>query len=121
MNKYELLYARTEKTPFNFAQIQADNDQPTTFWEWVESIDWSVIIPYLIQGGVALALDYVREHYPTFYQIYSDQLESFLGTINPEEPEIPEPPEEPAVTEENTTLMYLMLGMMLIIIIMVSQ
>ncbi|MFW6122031.1 MAG: hypothetical protein ACOC80_14205 [Petrotogales bacterium] len=116
MNKFDLLYPRTEKTPFNFAQVQDDNDQPATFWEWVAAIEWDDVWPYL-EVGVYAALAYVESEYPEFYDKYGDMVKSFLETLDPSEP----PEDEIPVTEDDNTMLYLMIGMLIVIILIIGR
>lgn len=97
---------------FESFQLPAIQNYPQTFWEWINSIDWDKLQPYINAGATAL-LSYLKKQYPTFYSKYGSLIESFvhdwLGGN--------EPPEPTSNTSDNTML-YILIGVVLIVVLM---
>lgn len=105
--KYQPLYSNNQFDRFQLPDIT----YPQSFWDWINSIDWDKLQPYIRAGANAL-LNYLKKAYPVMYSKFGSLIESFVKAWLGGE----EPPETTVETSDNTML-YIMLGIVVLVLL----
>lgn len=100
---------------FDVPEIQG---APKTFWEWINSIDWDKLEPY-IKAGADVLLNYLKKTFPEFYDQFGSYLETFIRSWLKDEPTEPTPPPPPPPTTDTGINMttVLLFGVLLILLL----
>ena len=107
--KYQPLYSNNQFDRFQLPDIT----YPQSFWDWINSIDWDKLQPYIRAGANAL-LNYLKKAYPVMYSKFGSLIESFVKAWLGGE----EPPPEPTVETSDNTMLYIMLGIVVLVLLM---
>jgi len=106
--KYQPLYSNNQFDRFQLPDIT----YPQSFWDWINSIDWDKLQPYIRAGANAL-LNYLKKAYPVMYSKFGSLIESFVKAwLGGEEPP------EPTVETSDNTMLYIILGIVVLVLLM---